>query len=592
MIADSLILTSVLVAATLPFVASIFSAFSPSTRVRDINGYFLYDRKLNIDGFLKTTIGYSLQVAAITLFFYWTFSGGILGPLIVCVAWTGGYWLLGEALRFGLLDHFLGTSRDGSSLKAETIHGFIGTRVNPNSSLKHWTILAVSMVSVVGLGGTMMAEIDYSTQFFVAATQIVNPTTILILSIQIAALIFTSLYVLWGGYTSAVFTDRFQVPVAYVAFSIFGFAVAATVKGSTASGIGLVVVFMAGLFFFLLLLRRRLLRKVGDTWDQLTAALTFWPILLVAGALLVYLRSTPELWSFSSLSLILFPPNEFFVGFGLWGTIALIFTNGIWQLVDISSLQRLQSLDKEQVDANRENVISTIRTTGVEAGIGWFLITLTAVILKCAGLRLEDFVATLLSAGDHAHAFIIPIFIFTVVVYMLSTISGFISALSYISFYDIVPAFVNGHKKLMPERTQLHAARLTTILVIIAIFVLYLLLRLIVPGEKIAGVLYAIYAFQITILPSALVAIFMERFLVNPLAAIFSVIVGTIVAGVTATHPDAWQIFAGPIGMDQVSWGVIPPLASALAACLTYLVVSVIASPFMRTGKHLQRKQR
>jgi len=79
---ESALLIAILIAATLPLVASILSAFSSRTRVVDTEDYFLFDRSLDIDSFLKTTIGYSLQVASIALFFYWSFNFGLLGSLV------------------------------------------------------------------------------------------------------------------------------------------------------------------------------------------------------------------------------------------------------------------------------------------------------------------------------------------------------------------------------------------------------------------------------------------------------------------------------------------------------------------------------
>ena len=350
------VLTCVLIAATLPFVASIMSAFSPATRVKDIEGYFLFDRNLDIDSFLKTTVGYSLQVASIALFFYWTVNYGLLGPLVVCGAWSAGYLLMARAVKRGWLDAFLGLIPPNKSPQAEalapteTIHGYIGERMKRSSgSMRKWGVLFVSLASVIGLGGTMMAEIDYSTQFFVRSIGANGGTDILNFWIEVAVLAFTILYVLWGGYKSAVFTDRFQVPVAYVAFSIFGFGLAALARSAHAeTGVSLVICTMVFLFVVLWAQRRWLLKSVlpSDIWDRVTTNLTFGPVIVFGLSALAYLGwSDAGAWSLAPLRQILFPDVSF-LGFGLWGTIALIFANGVWQFIDISSLQRLQSLEK------------------------------------------------------------------------------------------------------------------------------------------------------------------------------------------------------------------------------------------------------
>jgi len=604
---ESALFDAILIAATLPLVVSILSAFSARTRVKDIDGYFLYDRSLDIDSFLKTTVGYSLQVASIALFFYWTFTYGIVGSILVCIAWSGGYFMMAAAVKSGLLNDFLGTSLVGT----ETIHGFIGDRMRPSSVFwKKTAILSVSLASVLGLGGTMMAEIDYSSQFFVGSLQLQNVTDVVRIAIQGAVLGFTVLYVLWGGYKSAVYTDRFQVPVAYVAFSIFGLG-SVVLAGPIAAANGAIylVAVMATLFSILLWRRLRILNSSSQKgrWDELTAVLTFAPIILAGIATMVYLTNVGPAWSLGSLTAFLFPSSSglagflfpptaaVFLGFGAWGSIALIFANGVWQFIDISSLQRLQSLDKKEVDTHRDNVAKAIRTTGLEAGIGWLLIALTAALLNASGITravlgsgfVNETFGNLLHTVDGGKlAILVPIFVFTAVVYMLSTISGFISAISYISFYDVVPAVTgipqHGDDDL---KGKLQAARATTAVVIAGLFLLYLLLRELMTaagkGSAIATVLYAIYAFQIAITPSAIVALFFKKIRVSPLAVVVSVIAGLYVAYATAIDGEGWKRFEA-LGMDAISWGVVPPLASAIAATVTYAVVSVVSWPFAR----------
>jgi hypothetical protein len=573
-------IVGILVAATLPFVASIFSAFSPSTRVKDIDGYFLFDRELDIDSFLKTTVGYSLQAASIALFFYWTFSNGITGPIVVCVAWTGGYWLMAFAVQCGRFDDFLRMGLpENTSMKAETIHGFIGERIGPESHLKRWAILAVSAASIIGLGGTMMAEIDYSTQFFLTSIQISNPSELIRLSVEITVLAFTVLYVLWGGYKSAVFTDRFQVPLAYVAFSVFGFGaafLAATYTNDTGTGylVSAIIVLLSLIFWN----RRRLLREVLplDSWDQLTTFFTFIPIIIAGIFLLYYLsRATSGAWSTAILVQALHPSTPTFLGFGVWGTIALVVANGIWQFIDISSLQRLRSIDADQVTQHRGRIVHALRVTGTEAGIGWLLIAITAAILRTAGFSNDAFMGAIAEING-SFGFLIPVFIFTVTVYMLSTISGFISALSFVSYYDIIPTITNRLDARDGLSIRLQAARTTTLAVISAIFLLYLLLRLVLAASgstAIATILYAIYAFQVVILPSAIVAIFFRSWKVDPLAVICSVGAGIIVAYWAATDVDGWKLLTC-IGMNETSWIVFPPLASAFVSVVVYSAIA------------------
>jgi hypothetical protein len=562
---------SILVAATLPFVASILSSLLPSTRVRDVNDYFVYDRSLDVDGFLKATIGYSLQVAAISLFFYWSFTYGLLPPLIVCAAWSIGYWLIAQAVRKGALGAFLGSSVKEAG--SETIHGYIGKRIG-RSPFTGVAIFCVAVASVLGLGGTMMAEIDYATTYFVSAINISTATDLPRLTIEAAILGFTLLYVLWGGYRSVVFTDRFQVPVAYMGFCAFAVGaadLAGHIRNGTAADVLLLAI--AIIIIAILSMRIRLLSKVAATpWERLTPHLTFLPILALIG---IYLSLTfgGGAGNLGSLVPLLWKPGATF-GFGAWGALALIFANGVWQFADISSLQRLQSLEPTTKDDQRAVVARALTSTGIESGLGWFLIVLVAGIMKLANLDQMSFLAQL-AHGSNWTSYLVPLFVFTAAVYMLSTISGFISALSYISYYDLVPrVYTSLTSAAESVLERLRSARFVTILVVAVIFALYGVIRA-AAKDNVAAILYGIYAFQIAILPSALAALLLHKWRVAPMASILSVCVGVVVAYLGATTATPWQ-FATYVGVDSVSWQVLPPLTAGAASGVVYLLIAPV----------------
>jgi hypothetical protein len=104
------------------------------------------------------------------------------------LTWAAGYGLMAELVRAGRLDRFLGLrsgdrpSHDSTSDRetaTRTIHGFIGERISQRpaeserpekkSLAVRSAILAVSLASVIGIAGTMMTEIDYSSVFFLQA---------------------------------------------------------------------------------------------------------------------------------------------------------------------------------------------------------------------------------------------------------------------------------------------------------------------------------------------------------------------------------------------------------------------------------------
>jgi hypothetical protein len=212
----STIFVSVMIVTTLPFVASILASINPKLRVESALSYFLSNRKLEIDGFIATTIGYSLQVASIYLFLYWTFLYGIY-PIIVCIAWTLGYWILSELLRRGKLDGFLGTGQiQGNKASQQTtaittIHGFVGRRFgSPISRSGRMAVLTLALASTIGLGGTMITEIDYSASFFLQSIGASDTSEMLLVVIHVSILLFTVMYVLWGGFRAVCSQTSFR----------------------------------------------------------------------------------------------------------------------------------------------------------------------------------------------------------------------------------------------------------------------------------------------------------------------------------------------------------------------------------------------
>ncbi len=575
-ISGTLVLT--LIAATIPFVVCIFAAFNPASQVRDVGDYYLYDRELDVDSFLKSTIGYSLQVAAIALFITWTFSYGIW-CLVVCAAWGAGYWIVARLVQKKRFEAFLGTGRKARENKPNeiaTIHGYIQSRLGPCPDLiKRLTILIVSLASVIGLGGTMLTEIYYGTSFFTSAIGIAAPDFLLETIIHLFILFFGLLYVLWGGYRASVFIDRFQTPIAYVAFGIFALGLATFTKNAATSTsavwiVGSLLVIYVGLLFG----RLRLLKKTMPTalWNKAISYLTFLPLIFLSLGCILFL------WSFhlpKDLWKIMFPHVDSTIGFGIAGAISLSVANAIWQLIDISSLQRLQSLDIKEVKEHRSNIVSAFQWIGIETAAGWAIIVAASLLLAVGGFSIaDDQVSTVVLhffQGPGTFSLLLPVFIFAVVVFMVSTVSCFIAALSYIARYDIAPTL-----KLLPPGGQslgendIAIARLTTLVVVVVLYACYSVFSAALGHTSIAVILYAVYAFQLAITPTVLISLFMLDRPVSAWAAIGSTIFGMGVALWTAMQPlpPSWLAF---IGND--SWYVIPPIAVILVSCVAYLFI-------------------
>jgi hypothetical protein len=586
----------VLVAATLPLVASVFAAFDPSTRVRGTADYFIFAGAVDVDSFLKASIGYSLQAAAIYLFFSWAVSYGVWA-VPVAIAWAAGFFLVARALRSGYLDGFIRETKE----RPITIHGFIGEQLRASrpTTIRLCTLI-VALATVIGLGGTMITEIDYSTKILLRATGLVaSPSTSADLInyqsalVHVTILLFVLLYVLWGGYKAVVVTERIQVPAAYVAFVLFGIGlIFSTVTINGPSNGKYLLGAITAVLGVILYARWKLLQQLeGDNDPAIgnakgSAGLTFIPLIVFSCAIFFYSLFQP---SGPLVKETFLPEVRVTFGFGVVGAISLLITNLIWQFIDISSLQRLQSIaHKTDTATGRELVASALQTTGIEAGLGWILIIIVGLSLRNIGItesdEIADIAAYLLKLGGIG-LMLVTILGFAVSVFMLSTISGFVSALSYVSYYDVVPS----RKAITDAATsgqQIGRARLVTLLTVIFLYLGYLVLkRLLVSEDVISAALYAIYAFQIAIAPAVFAAVLASRKKgpdsligngLSPAAVALSTLVGIATAGIAATQSKWFERW-----LDPDSLYVFPPLAAFTASVIVFVLVSV-ASRLLR----------
>jgi hypothetical protein len=492
-----IIVVAGLIAVTIPLVVSLFAAFDPRSRVRTVSDYFLYSKNLDLDGFLKASIGYSLQAASIALFFLWSISYGVRAVL-VAIAWCLGYFLIAACIHNGRLNSFLETSQKDDL----TIHGYLGRSVlTEKPGQLRLLVMLIASATIIGLGGTMIAEIDYSTKITLNTLGIPTAsgaTSLVETSIHVVVLIFTLFYVIWGGYRAVVLTERYQVPAAYISFAVFGIGVLfllARVEQFRLFGLTILAL-LAALLSGILYERLRLfsLRPDGATakvssTDEIKAArlaawLTFLPLITLALMAFVVAGLAKGISVPTTVTLpttvtgIIWPDVTSCLGFGIWGALSLFIANFVWQLIDISSLQRLQSISaKFDEKETRDRIASALRLTGIEAGIGWSLIILVGLALRGLGVDKPEALGTVLFSyaanGQATAGVIIPIFLFAVSVFMLSTISGFMSALSYVSYYDLV-GIPNGKRTsdmtIEEQAPALATARKITFLVVLFIY--------------------------------------------------------------------------------------------------------------------------
>ncbi len=562
MLNNELLLGLSLVALAFPFILSIFIAIQPRSRPKSVSDYFLYSKRISPKDFLKTSVGYSFQAASVVLFLLWSQSYGAI-VIFIPIAWGVGYVLMMFAVKAGVLDDFLASSPESN----ETIHGYVGRDVQ--SFLQRPFVLTLAITTVAGIGGTLVAEVDYALSLILSVLGFSeNPNATLISTVAlVGVLFFSSCYVLWGGYRAVIETDKVQVPLSYISFCTIIFAVSGMAAANGHKVEAIVITIATVLLLLIFYLLRGRVAQDGEYSSRWQDRIVFWT--LIVGGLFTLAfslngtQSTPATFSF-------FVHHENFLGFGVFGAISLILANMIWQFVDISSLQRLQSLEFPCQEGNERNIARKkisqgLLSTAVESCGVWILVIVLAFALKAAGVG-EVFTdaAMFFHAASNLTIIITPLLVFALICFAISTIDGLISATAYVAYYDLQ----RPPRDEIASIQKLSTARSITFLTVSIICTAYLTLKWYLSHQDTSGlllgqILYAIYAIQISIGPAVLVRLLAPSYL-NAVAAITSIIAGWVGAFVSALT-DPW------LGIVEDSWYVIPPLVAFTMATAMYI---------------------
>ena len=581
------------IAALAPFVWSFaVAAGRRELKPRSHSDYFLYERALTPEEFLSTSVGYGLQVAAIFLFIDWTLAYG-LAALFVPAFWYGGYVIMATAVRRGYLDKFLtrpsASGDEGRKLpQVATIHGFVGQMLHsttltitaPHPRSIATAVKAMALVTILGLAGTLIAEMDYVTQFvihvvgetFTEHSDISTEIGITQIIIHIAILGFALSYVLIGGFKAVVATDRHQVPLSYAAFAVVTFGVFILLGEndlSSAPILGGALAIIAGFIFYAIGWQRlRLDRMTGGE----STFRDFIPLAAgVVGCVVGLYYILTARGSVNSSFPLLWPgEGSVFAGFGLWGLASLAWANMFWQFIDVSSLQRLQAVsggsDVTSMDQVREKVILGLNASGRESAGTWVLAIVLALGLGASGVTGSSELVAYFEGMTGAYSLLLPIFVLAITTFMVSTIDGFISAISFVSYYDVL-----GSKAQDESDKHLKRARSITVISVVVVYAMYLAARLSLEGQDgaIGLVLYTVYGAQSSVGLVVLIALFRRQWLNAP-AVVLSVVAGAIAAYLSVFAE------APPPFIPEHSWWVIPPLAALLASGVAYIAGTLV----------------
>ncbi len=537
----------VIIATILPILTYMVMGLRRSSRAKTVDDYFIYSQRVSPRDYANTFVGYALQMGAVFLFAYWAILYG-LGAL-----WTVLFWGLGFLLLYFLLPRFLLFHKTPM-----TMHQYLATRYGAGRKLQ---TLAAS-ATILGLWGTMMAEIDYTSQIYAP----VLPTERYQLLLGAGFLIFGTLYIIANGYKAEVNTERYSVPAAYVCFIA---VIIASLPSVWAHGGPRPYCWISALLILTLLTILGGMLQIS--WRR---PIQEPQVIIPLAALAAWVFMNHYVHSANGTGL---PPGSYATVLsnpipmqlkaqGYLGLFSLFIANAFWMPVDLSTWQKIASVEGQQ-DADLLTHLrrGTARVL-LQSPASWCLGVALGLIINAGGFLPPNHDA---SEGIPAFAgalarhtlpvnlgwagnLLYPVFIVASVSIMLSTVDSIISTIAYTAFNDMPPYLKSA--RLLP-------ARVWTVGIIIAGLCFYPFLRLTL-GTNLPTVLYCAYSAQLSLLV-VVSLVLTSRKLLRSRGALLSIIggfAGTAFAGYLAVRTQSTVV------------AVLPPIFAVVGALLGYFL--------------------
>lgn len=462
--------------------------------------FYFAQRKIKPDEFISSTVMYSLQVAAITLFATWGYLYGIW-VVMVPLFWGLGYIIIVWLINNGYVDEFLKGENTG------TIHQFIGEK----SDAKEVAALA-ALCSLIGISGPALFEAEFvgSLVSNLVANALSSSPDINIISkysdlLFVALIGFACVYMLFGGFRALVKTDEIQLSIGFSLFSIFlalilfhvaslGYSDAALILSVIA-----VIVCLAVVLHYLLVGSKSL--KLYSCVPVIVSLISF---IICMVASFIFGSNTPdsEIYIFDALKL------DQPLGLGVMSIISLLIANILYQIVDVGQWQRLLSVEFDESEMLKHKAIITasLARTGLYSSASWVLAILFGISLNFVGSDIAsnpyDAVSILLLNYQEAYGVfgqaIVLIFLLAIVAIAMSTLDSLISSITFTIHNDWIISFNENLKSQV-------IARFSTLIYIIIAITIYKWLSDRV--ESLADILYCCWAFQIALLPTIIGAL-------------------------------------------------------------------------------------
>ena len=549
-------------ATVLPLALYMAVGLSKKSKSQTVGEYFIYGQKVSVQDYANTSVGYALQMAAMFLFAYWGVLYG-LGAL-----WVPLFWGLGFLLLYLLLPKFMRYHEQGT---AKTMHQYLAQCYGGGRVLQSTAAIA----TIMGLWGTMMAEIDYVVQVY--SPIFTNPWAVYFSGA--AFLVFGVLYIIINGYKAEVHTERIQVPLAYLGLIAVLILVLPAVWRHGGEK-PYTIIFYLLLLTFTIIFVAKLLQ--GWSWRHpLRDKQILIPIVAAVGILILdhWLRAQPANLPAGAQPTVLDKPiGEQLYAQGWFALLSLFVANFLWMPVDLSTWQRVASVEGEGSEVLRRLRRGTLRVM-LESPATWLLGVCLGLVINGGGFipagtdaseGLAKFSAALFDASAAPHLgsaalWLYPLFVMACISVMLSTVDSLISAIAFTAYRDLPPYI---------ESDNLRPARLWTLGIMLAGLVVYPLLRL-GMGVNLPTFLYASYSAQLSLIVIVVFALTGAR--LSKRSAIGSLVGGLLATAVTFVL--AVRIPASP------EIAVLPPIFAVCGSFVGYILAYREEQPVGTDGK-------
>jgi len=528
---------------------------SPDAKAKNESDFFSAGGRTSTDDYANSFVGYALQMAAFFLFATWGYQYG-LGAL-----WAVMFWFVGWIVLRSLTQQFADFRENTAD--STTMHEYIKLRFGSTRTLQ----LVAALATVLGLAGTMFAEVDYVAQ--VLAPVIGSWHVGAQLLLWIALCLVGSWYVIWNGFLAEVRVARTQMLFAYagigMAISVLCFALARAVPSRSTTAIcGIVALsfFAAGLARSGFPKDRSWRQKAVQLQGGLISLVFAFVCLVLAGISFYHGGQVHNADAVFSL-----PYSVQLEAQGWLGVVSLFFANALWMLVDASTWQRVGSMPRTETLANNLELatsriaIESPATWILGCAFGWLIHDLKLVPTGGSEWNAMQYFAEALANGGIFGAgatalFLYGLFIAACIAVMLSTVASLLSTVGFTVERD-----------LLREEDSLKRAKTVTALSLLVLGAGYLVLK-VVLGASTSGLLYTAYSSQLALWLVVLLALFRERRGESRAAT------SSILSGLAAA---ALMIILQILNPSLQELAVLPPLIVALASLGTYVLVNLLS---------------